>query len=139
MLSNTLNTNEVKNAAGVEVEFDHLRANERERVFAQTGEKPSEPHRLSIKHQETGVGTKMVRRSLNRVDKTIISQVDSVTPVTISVYQVAVIPVGHLTSLTEVSNVVAELNSFISTTGAGTTILFNGTGNGASTLINGSL
>lgn len=139
MLSNTLNTNEIKNSAGTEVEFDHLSGNDRERIFAQKNENPSLMHRLSIKHQETGVGVKRVRRSVTRMDKTILSQVDSVTPVTISVYKVLVAPVGHLTALTEVAHVNAELSSFCSLTGADNTLRFDGTGNGDAALINGSL
>lgn len=139
MLSNTLNTNEVKNAAGAEVEFSRLSINDRETVFAQIAETPSSPHRLSIKHQESGQGLKLRRRSLNRVDKTVISTVDNVTPVTISAYVVVDAPVGALTANTEIANVLAELMSFLTTTGSGTTVLFDCTGNGASTLLSGGL
>jgi hypothetical protein len=139
MLSNTLNNNEVKNAAGTEVEFSSLSVDQRRRVFAQVSENPSLPHRITISHEENGVGVKRRRRSVVRIDKTIISQVDSVTPVVITSYDVADIPVGHLTALNEVANVLAELQSFVSATGAASVILFDGTGNGASALINGSL
>lgn len=139
MLSNTLNTNEVKNAAGTEIEFSSMSVDQRKRVFAQVSENPSLPHRITISHEEIGSGVKRRRRSVVRIDKTVISQVDSVTPVVVTSYDVADIPVGHLTSLTEVANVLAELQSFVSTTGAGTTVLFDGTGNGAAALINGSL
>jgi len=64
MLSNTLNTNEIKDSAGVEVEMTHIRQTDRERNFAKIAETPSLPYRLSIKHQETGIGMKLRRRSL---------------------------------------------------------------------------
>lgn len=139
MLSNSLNTNEIKNSAGTEVEFSRQSTSGRSTIFAQVGEPPYEPHRLTISHQETGVGMKGRRRSVVRIDKTVISGVDSSTPITVSAYVVLDFPVGASTSVTEAANVLAELMSFLSTTGAGTTVLFDGSGNGASALLNGSL
>lgn len=139
MLANTLNTNEIKNSAGTEVEFSRLSTNGRQTVFAQSSETPSAPHRLSISHAESGSGANKRRRSVIRFDKTVISGVDSETPVTISAYTVADIPVGHLTTTAEVANVIAELTSFLASTGADTTILYNGTGNGAQVLLTGGL
>lgn len=139
-LSNTLVTNEIKNSAGAEVEFERLTTGPgRTTVFHQVGESPSLPHRLTISHLESGDGIKMRRRSLVRFDKTVMSTVDSTLPVTISAYTVCDAPVGALTATTEITNVLAELNSFLSTTGAGTTVLFDGTGNGTKTLIDGAL
>jgi hypothetical protein len=139
MLSNTLNTNEIKNSAGAEVEFSRLSTNNRQTVFAQIAETPSAPHRLTIAHQETGSGMKQRRRSVVRFDKTVISGVDSVTPITVSAYAVLDFPVGASTSSAEAANVVAELMSFLASLGADTTILYNGSGNGAAALLNGSL
>jgi hypothetical protein len=139
MLSNTLNTNEIKNAAGTEVEFSRLLTSDRSTTFAQVAETYSLPHRLSINHQESGSGLKAVRRSNVRFDKTVISSVDSVTPVTISAYCVVSIPVGAISATTEVANVLAELMSFMASLGANTTILYDGTGNGAAALISGGL
>lgn len=140
MLANTLNTNEVKNAAGVEVEFSRLSQGPgRETVYAQVGEVLSRKHRLTIKHSETGDGMKMKRSSLVRFDKTVISDVDSVTPVNIEGYVVLRVPAGALVSPTEPANVLAEVMSFLATTGAATTVLFDGTGNGAKSLLNGDL
>lgn len=139
MLSNTLNTNEIKNAAGVEVEFQHLEGEGRSRTFSQIAETYSLPHRLKISHLETGKGLNQRRRSVVRFDKTIISPVDTVTPVTISAYIVADLPVGAMTTQAEAANVVAELLSFSASLGATSTILFDGTGNGATCLLSGSL
>lgn len=139
MLSNTLNTNEVKNAAGTEVEFSRLSTSERSTVFAQIAESPALPHRLTIQHSESGVGLKRRRRSVVRVDKTVISTVDNVTPVTGSVYQVFDFPVGAMAAITEGTNIMAELNSFMCSLGASTTILYDGTGNGSNALLTGGL
>jgi len=139
MLANTLNTNEIKNAAGTEVEFQHLQASGRSRVFALINEPPSQKHRLTISHQETGSGKAMRRRSVVRFDKQVTSTVDSTTLVTISAYTVVDLPVGAMLAGTEFSNVLAELMSFLCTTGAGTTVLFDGSGNGANCLLTGGL
>jgi len=140
MLANTLNTNEIKNSSGAEVEFSRLsQGPDRTTVFAQISETPSAPHRLTIKHLETGKGLNLRRRSLVRFDKTVISTVDSETPVVVSAYAVLDSPVGAITANSEPANVLAELMSFLASLGASTTILFDGTGNGAATLLSGQL
>jgi hypothetical protein len=139
MLSNTLNTNEVKNSAGTEVEFSRLSTNDRKTEFSQIAETPSLPYRLSISHQETGTGLKKRRRSLVRFDKTSISGVDSTTPITTSAYVVLDHPVGASTTSAEAANVLANLMSFIASLGVSTTILYDGTGNGAVALLQGGL
>jgi hypothetical protein len=140
-LSNTLNTNEIKNAAGVEVEFQRLGdgPTPRSTVFAQIAESPSLQHRLSIAHQEQGTLMKKRRRSLVRFDKTVVSTVDNVTPVTVSAYAVIDAPIGALLANTEITNVAAELMSFLASLGASTTILYDCTGNGAKVLVEGGL
>jgi hypothetical protein len=139
MLSNTLNTNEIKNSAGTEVEFSRLSQSARTTVFKQITESPYLPHRLTISHQETGAGMTQRRRSVVRFDKTVISAVDSVTPITVSAYTVLDFPIGASTTAAEAANVLAELMSFTASLGASTTILYDGTGNGAITLLNGDL
>lgn len=139
MLSNTLNTNEIKDNAGTEVEFTHRQQDGSSREFMKINENPSQPHRLTIKHQEVGTGLKARRRSAVRFNLTHISTVDSVTPVTTSFYIVGDIPVGAITSMTTPAAVLANLLSFCATTGAATTVLFDGTGNGAKCLLNGEL
>jgi hypothetical protein len=139
MLSNTLNTNEIKNAAGTEIEFSRLSTSERQTVFAQVTELPAQPHRLVISHQESGSGLSKRRRSLVRFDKTVISGVDATLSITISAYAVLDLPVGAMSAITEGTNALAELMSFLATTGAATTVLFDGTGNGASAMLTGGL
>jgi hypothetical protein len=137
MLTNTLNTNEVKNSAGTEVEFSRLSSNERQTEFSMVGELPNAEHRLKISHQESGSGFKQRRRSVVRVDKTVAGTDES--PVTVSAYAVLDIPIGNIASYDEAKNVLAELMSFLATTGAGTTVLFDCSGNGAAALVAGSL
>lgn len=139
MLSNTLNTNEVKNAAGTEVEFQRLSTSERATEFAQITESPNQPHRFKISHQESGSGLTRRRRSMIRFDKTVASTVDTTKTCVVSSYIVLDAPTGALVASTEFSNVLAELMSFLATTGAATTVLFDCTGNGAATLISGGL
>jgi hypothetical protein len=139
MLSNTLVTNEIKNAAGTEQEFGRISSGERQTEFALLVESPSAPHRLNVKHAETGSGITKRRRSVVRFDKTVISTVDNVTPVVISAYTVLDAPVGALLAATELNNVMANLNSFLSSLGASTTILYDGTGNGTNALVSGGL
>jgi hypothetical protein len=139
MLANTLNTNEIKDSAGTEIEFSRLSQSGRETVFAKIGETPSLPYRLTVKHQETGSGIRKRRRSLVRFDKTVMSGVDTTLPVTVSAYVVLDTPVGALTSNADPTHLIANLMSLCATTGAATTVLFDGTGNGAKSLLNGDL
>lgn len=138
-LSNTLNTNEVKNSAGVEQEFSHFAQKDRSHEWALSTETPSLPHRLLVSHQETGSGLKKRRRSVVRVDKTTMSGVDVTLPITTTAYVVLDHPVGASLSNAEAANVLANLMSFIASTGATTTILYDGTGNGAAALLSGSV
>jgi len=139
-LSNSLNTNEIKNASAAEVEFSRLETGPGSRTtFAQVNESPSKPHRLSISHQEVGVGIKSRRRSVIRFDKSVVSDVDTTVVVPVSAYVVVDIPKGALNTTTEISNVIAELMSFLATTGAGTTVLFDCSGTGAAVLRDASL
>jgi len=139
MLSNTLNTNEVKNSAGTEIEFQRLSSSNRSTEFGQISESPSLPNRMSIAHQEVGTAIKKRRRSVLRFDKTVMSTVDTTLPVTVSAYCVVDIPVGAITTNAEPAHVLAQLMSFLATTGAATTVLFDCTGNGARELLAGGL
>ncbi len=139
MLSNTLNTNEIKDRTGTEVEFQRLNTRDRSTEFAKISEQPNYPHRLIISHDETGVGINRKRRSLLRFSKTVAAaDAGSDESVVISAYVVVDLPIGKMSSFNDANDVLANLMSFLSTTGAGTTVLFDGSGNGASALINGT-
>lgn len=137
MLSNSLVTNEVKDAAAAEVEFSRLSQLDRSTEFAKVGEAPNAPYRLKISHQETGVGDNARRRSVVRFDKGLVCA--NLPTKTVSAYCVLDVPIGVMQDTTEAKNVLANLMSFLATTGAATTVLFDCTGNGASTLISGGL
>lgn len=138
MLATTLNTNEIKIAAGTEIEFQRLSSLGRMVEYGLINEPPSLKHRMILSHTETGTGIKLRRRSLLRFNKTVVSTVDLITPCTISCYTVYDLPVGAFLVNTEFYNVAAELASFSSTLG-GTTLLYDGTGNGTRELVQGGL
>jgi hypothetical protein len=138
MLSNTLVTNEVKNAAGTEQEFLRVGSEGRATEFRVSGETPSRPHRLKVSHQEVGSGINRRRRSRIGFFKDVNGDVtDSVASV--QAYIVLDSPVGNLDSNTEPTNVLANLISFVASLGASTTILYDGTGTGAVCLLNGDI
>lgn len=141
MLSNTLNTNEIKNSAGTEVEFQRILGPGpgRSTVFAQINESPALQYRLLVSHLETGAGLKLRRRSLIRFDKTTMSGIDVTLPITTSAYTVLDYPVGASSSSAEAAHVLANLWSFGASLGASTTILYDGTGNGSVALLTGGL
>jgi len=137
MLTNTLNTNEVKDRAGTEVEFTRLSVDARSTVFAQITETPSSPHRLTIQHREVGSGVDLRRQSSISINKTVAGTDGSPVQV-LSVFRID-IPIGNLAAYDEAKNVIAEMMSFCASLGASTTILYDCTGNGASALISGGL
>jgi len=141
MLPTNLNTNEVKESSGAEQEFSRFSQLGQTLIFKKVGEMPNAPHRLTISHKEIGDGASKRRRSLVRFDLTVDAGLDTATiePKICSAYAVVDIPVGVLVDYSDVTNLVANLISFLATTGAGTTVLFDGSGHGASALINGSL
>lgn len=135
-LPTTLNTNEVKNSAGTEVEFGYVDSPEKGILYKALTEAPNLEHRLRVNHQETGTNEDKVRRSVAEVYKYVTGV--SGKKRLIRSYKVDVIPVGDLANFDEVKNVSAELDSFCCTTGAATTVLFDGTGHGNAALINGT-
>jgi hypothetical protein len=137
MLPTTLNTNEVKDSTGAEQEFVRMSTEGRKLMFSRSGETPSAPHRITISHSEVGAADSRRRRSLARVDKTVDGT--SGTPRVISAYVVLDAPVGDLATTSEVKNVVANLLSFVASTGATTTILYDCSGHGADSLCQGTL
>jgi hypothetical protein len=140
MLPDSLNTNQIRNSAGTEIEFEiHEGPVGRLRKWRQVAMIPYLGHYLTVSHQEVGSGLKLVRRSLVRFDKTVLSTVDNLTPVTISAYTVLVAPVGALATLAEPTTVLAELHSLNASVASATALTLDGTGNGSIALINGSM
>lgn len=136
MLPDILNTNEVKNAAGVEVEFARRLTEGSTTEFKQVAETPNLPHRVALKHSETGKGVKLVRRSVQQVVYTSIG-VDG-NPCSTVCNISMLIPVGNLSSDAAPKACLAEAGSLCFTLGTNT-FLYDGTGNGAKALLNGDL
>lgn len=136
-----LTSNEVKSAAGAEIEFSRFKTGPgafvqwKQAVLAN----PSLPFLLGISHAETGAGFRLRRRSLFRTEKTSISGVDSVTPITPLIYTVMDLPVGAMTTLDEGKAVMAAHISMLASLGASTTILYDCTGTAAAALLNGDV
>jgi hypothetical protein len=139
MLSNTLNTNEVKNSGGTEMEFQRISQSERATEYALITESPAYPHRLNIKHTETGQGVARRRRSVVRFDLTEEGEIDDTKSMVTSAYIVLDAPIGNMSSNTPMKTVIANLLSFCASLGASTTILYDNTGNGAVCLTTGGL
>lgn len=139
-LPENLNTNEVKNRAGTEVEFLFRNDDGRSQEYRAAGGSPSLPIDLKVQHRDVGKPGLTLRRQSNLlVVKNIISPVDGQTPARISCSTTLDVPEGALNSLDDVKDVLAMSMSFLATTGAGTTVLFDCTGTGAAALVNGTL
>lgn len=135
MLSTTLNTNEVKDRAGVEVEFAHKSLIGSVHEYAKVGETPNLKHRLKVSHQEISEGQEARRRSAVIVRREITGK-SGKTRVIQFVFS-GDIPVGDIEDFNLVKDTAANVLSFCATTGAGTTVLFDGSGTGADAVING--
>lgn len=139
MLSDTLVTNEVKDSSGAEVEFSKFSSSDRQKVYAKVGEAPASPYRLSVSHQEIGTGLKRRRRSAVKVDIQSTSGIDSVTQIHTVACAWLDHPVGASSSHAVAANALAHLISFLASSGANTTILYDCTGHGAAAVLNGTL
>jgi hypothetical protein len=141
-LPQNLNTNEIKSAAGAEVEFTRSGGlpNKPNSVrFIYAGASPAYPITMYVSHEETGSGLTLVRKSLVSFDRTIAGQIDITKQARIRMYGVLINPIGQLSSLTAPTEVMANFNSFMSSLGASTTILYDGTGSGSAAMLAGTL
>jgi hypothetical protein len=136
MLPQHLNTNEVKNAAGTEVEFLRSNVSGSSVTFAQKDEAPNAQHRIKFSHQESGTGVNLMRRSLAEVALTTLGV--SETPRRTRAYVVLEAPIGDQADTDDSETVLAELGSLLFTAGTNT-FLYDGTGPGADALIKGTV
>jgi hypothetical protein len=139
MAFTTLVTNEIKNAAGTEREFQRLSSGDHKAEFALIGESPSLPHRMNVSHAESGSSTSKRRRSVIRFDKTVAGTVDTTKTAKCSAYIVLDRNIGNEADDTNAKEVLANLMSLCATTGAATTVLFDCTGTGASNLLSSGI
>jgi hypothetical protein len=137
MLATTLNTNEVKQRAGTEVEFQHLAQNDRSTEFGQITETPVGKHRLKVSHQEIGTGVEMRRRSASIITKKVAGVSGTYREIKATVN--LDIPVGDLATYDDVKDVLAEVGSFCFTAAGSTTFQYDGSGTGAAALLSGGL
>jgi hypothetical protein len=137
MLPDALNTNQIMDRTAAEVEFGRIRTADRTTEFAALAESPNQENRLKVSHQETGSGVGRRRRSVVRFDKQINAAVGG-EYVPCSAYIVLDLPVGSISDYTGATDVLAQLLTFVGTL-AGTTLLHDGTGNGAVALLHGTL
>lgn len=144
MLPTNLNTNEVKSSSGTEVEFIRngpLITNPRSMEFAFASEVPSRPFRMSFAHTEQGDGRARMRNSVFKTSYLLPSTylVDATIASAMIIYTVARVPIGNLTAYTDVKEVCAGHGSALMSRGVDSTILFNCTGIGMESLLNGTL
>lgn len=138
MLPDTLNANQIKDRLGAGVNtFESVNDEGRTRLFRNTAAAYNRPQELALKHRETGSGIKLVRDSAIIGSHVVTG--DDGTPCKIEVLIRARVPVGNLASKDPVKEVIAMVLSFSASLGVNATILYDGTGNGAVVLINGSL
>jgi hypothetical protein len=141
MLSNNLNTNEIKDSAGTEVEFTRLKFSPdgSSTEFAKIGESYAYPHRLRIAHTESGTGVNRRRRSVIGFSLTAVGQVNTTSSMKGTVQITSDLPVGNMTDQALAKMLIANLLAFVANTGGNTTIQFDCTGNGAQALLTAGL
>jgi hypothetical protein len=137
MLPLNLTTNEVKNSAGTEVEFDRQEANGRLVKYTKKGAPPNLDNTISVSHTVLGTGVDERRRTaiLGYLEVTGASGVKRI----IRVNHTYDIPIGDIANYTDVITLDAQVGSFTYLDGTGTTFLFAGTGVGASAAVNGTV
>jgi len=140
MLANLLNTNEIKNSAGTEVEFGRRGSPTPNAIeyYALT-EGLVTKHTLLVSHQTVGKGKLEQIQSVSIIRKTVLSTVDLVTPCTFVAQLKLTSPSGLMLTTAESANVLAELGSFMFLTGADNTFKYDGTGTGGVALLNRTL
>lgn len=137
MLPTSLNTNEIKNAAGTEVEFGRQFTEGRKTVFEVSPKVPNRPHLITVQHSTSGKGSMLRRRSNVTVSKDIDGADTSVTYIRVSC--TLDIPEGNIADLDDVKDVMAELISGLASTGADTVVKFDCSGTLTQPLLNGSV
>lgn len=136
MLATNLTSNEVKDKSGTEKEFSRVKSRATGVTFALSGETYNLPCRLDVDHVETGTGLNRKRQSRVRLSKVGVSADGVSTAETIGNFSIN-IPVGKLNNQDDAKDVIAMITSFIATAGTNT-FLYDGTGTGASALLNGT-
>lgn len=134
-----LTTNQVKDAAGVEVEFARrsIASGTLPSEFRAVAEAPAYKQQMLVSHQESGSGIDKRRRSVIRFNLESASELDATVTASDSCYVVLDAAIGKHNTTAAQKKVLAHLMSFLATTGAGTAVLFDCTGTGAAALLSG--
>lgn len=132
-------TNQIKDAAGVEVEFNRRRiaSGSEPTEFRQVGEPPAYKNQMLLSHQESGSGIDKRRRSVIRFNLESASEIDPTITASDSCYIVLDAAIGKHTGTTAQKKVLAQCMSFVASDGSSSTILYGGTGTGAVALLTG--
>lgn len=139
MLPAHLVTNEVKNAAGVEIEFNRTRNSDTGVGFSVKVPNPQLPHKVDFDHQIVGEGTSQRRRSRQRVEYTVPGCTDA-TKKAVCVCNITLdVPIGNIENFDAAKMALANSIALLASTGADTVVKFDCTGVGADCLINGTL
>lgn len=137
MLPTSLNTNEIKNAAGVEVEFERQFTEGRKTVFEKKNKVPNRPHLITVQHSTSGKAAALRRRSNVTTSQDVDGADANVTFIRVST--TVDIPEGNLSNLDAVKDVLANHISGLASTGADTVVKFDCTGTLAQSLLNGTV
>lgn len=139
MLAESLNTNQIKNAAGTEKEFFKIGPlGDSGSKYQLIPQDITEPHVMNVRHAIEGTGVGRKRKSVIRFEKSTAGLVDATKQATCWAQVTTSVDIGNLENLDNLKEVLANLMSFLATTGAGTTVLFDCTGTGAVSILEGS-
>jgi hypothetical protein len=139
MLNNTLTTNEIKNATGSGLAFERVATGPgKQTEFKLSAETLGNPYRMTISHSRVGSGQSERRRSVVKFTAREEDANDGQKFET-SAYIVVDEPTGRADNQTTLAGLIANILSFCATTGAASTVLFDGSGNGAKVLLNETL
>lgn len=142
MLPDNLDTNQVRNRLGAEVEFVYQDgAGGQFRVYKRKNGAPNLIETITVQHRTVGKGTERVRQSNISIVKEVVSDTDPTKRAIIRQSKSFWVPEGHLADLDDVKDVDAYMNTFCAQTSAGTSgvLVMDGTGLGAEALINGTI
>jgi hypothetical protein len=137
-LADNLNTNELKNEAGTEVEYLNFDKGSRMKEWFKSGEVPGLPSHLKIQHREIGEGVDKKRQSNISLYITEIGSVDTTKQAKSIGSFSTTVPIGNIPNFAKITTVMACLGSLCYTNGTNT-FVYDGTTPGAAALINGTI
>jgi len=137
-LSDNLNTNELKNAAGVEVEFTRFGGEGRTRLWQPVSVIPALPQILTVQHREIGAGFDRRRQSNITLYISTVGTKDATKIVKNKVSVSCDVPVGNINDFSDIKYCLACVGSLLYTNGTNT-FVYDGSTPGAAALANGTI